>query len=299
MKTRPSTKVLIYNGAFTSAESCSDLKKLFTEQDIVSRPDVIESDFRVIDGLTKANNPVFVVPGGNFTYMGIEGLQPALKRIDATLAPFYNYVGICAGGYTATSATEIFSVTPEDELPQYLCSTAPSDSVNAGLVPEFISTGPFLKKSAPHCVKLSFKNLEEKETPYLYMEGPGFVPSGTGETGSCEVIATYNHYPRFFYPGSPPKEHKELAAMVRRKRTQQRGGIFLSGPHIEATVRDSQLLRLFKPESKEAKEETLPAESYKQLEESREKSLATVTALLRDTLNGDSPAVPGTCCTIL
>jgi hypothetical protein len=162
-----------------------------------------------------------------------------------------------------------------------------------GLIDDFSAVGAFrpvdqidqtAKGEIPYAVNLThpgFKNPSRQ----LLVNGPGFfaVP---GKPQKTEVVAYYtdrNKYEFDFGKGSV-KRVTSLPAMISRKHTETRGGVFLSGTHFYASVEGSKLLGAFETKSKDVT--ALPEDDYRQLNDldERENTRVTVEILLRRTL---------------
>ncbi len=257
-------KVIIYNGPGTAEISVDDLYTFFitSEKIFPSRPDVLKDDFDFnLSGLT---DPVFVVPGGSTSAIGMR-LKPQIDKIKSHFQENFSYVGVCAGAYLGAANADLYVTTYDlDETgkkflePLYITSTT-RVKIACNIIENYRAIGAFypnnnylgatLKKRIPYRVSLAM-NYSHKELSQLYLEGPGFISDSKGEEKtSSDVVATYMGYEKFsLFNTEPTKTIKSLAAIVRTPPQHKIGGKLLVGTHFETCVQGSKLLSFLEKE---------------------------------------------------
>lgn len=282
---RSSNKVFIHNSQGSSNESAEDLKAFFLNSRAIfeTKPDVIEikTPFNM-DGL---KCPTFVMPGGSALVMR-SSVKSLFKTVRSSqVGENFNYVGICAGAFLAIETTDIFTGSPH--------FTHFGAFPGMGLVDDFKAVGAFCptqevnpstKTYVPYSVSISY-SCTRRPSKQLYVNGPGFFAVKTDGKNESEIAARYEDRDSYtFYYNQKKVSVSDLPAMVMRKHSDKRGGVFLSGTHFEASVEDSKLLKAFEQPSE--KVAGLAQDDYKQLEDlvERENTRIAVEVLLRRTL---------------
>jgi glutamine amidotransferase-like uncharacterized protein len=298
---RSSSNVFIYNGIGSAQESVADLNELFTSENIFScKPDISISDFNFnIAGLAF---PTFIVPGGSTTSIGYD-LKPTIGNINSQLKGKFNYVGVCAGAFIGTNDAYLFStkhIPGNNSNYDYyglsepaLLHTTKERFANLDLISDYNACGSFYPNNSyaiksdpsktyqPYCVNISFSQYNEV-LPQLYVAGPGFFPLKKMHKTS-EVVASYQDEKSYTFPHSNIMSVNSFPAIIRRKSQSDKGGVFLSGPHIEACVSNSKMLRFFKSSSPQ--NSALDELDYNRLIDTSQKTLETVESLLKETLS--------------
>lgn len=289
-----STKVFIYNGLGTSPYSTDDLKALLTSDNIFSgHPDIQLCDFNFnATGLVK---PVFVVPGGCSTSAIGRQLKPKLAAIEEILGKNYHYLGICAGAFIGTSNADLFLTTHKQDNnsaqlmpPMFLVNTKDTDA-ELNLISDFKAVGSFYpndsylrqppKDYIAYRVNLNLSQSGNKLSQ-LYVAGPGFVPLKNNH--DTEVVASYAERARYTFPYEDYEVSvKQFPAIIRQLPTENQGGVFLSGTHIESCVKNSRMLRFFKQAS--ADNAALNEADYSALKTEQDQTRVVVEQLLRST----------------
>ena len=273
------TKIFIYNGANTGENSRQDARQLFECEDIFNkRPDVVLSDFNEnFSGLNPIqDNPTLVIPGGAAIFMGIDMLESGQKaKIQDLISQGFHFVGICAGAYLATTNSDIFntrhvyhSIENTFSDPEFQMSSR-IEQFSFNICSSHSALGPFypnkdyddypnktelkLKNLLPFNVTLSLNETSQKISQ-LFVGGCGFesqaIPDRIDKKLPYEIVATYADRENYSFSYSDLEQKKTIhnfAAMIRKKAGSQPkdGGVFLSGTHIEACVKDSKLLNYF------------------------------------------------------
>jgi glutamine amidotransferase-like uncharacterized protein len=293
-----SRKVFIFNGEGTGPNSTADLNELFSTSGKIFpvRPDVSATHFNFnMDGLS---DPVFVVPGGSTSVIG-RNLRPAMDKIKNNFGKKFSYVGICAGAYLGTADAELFYTTHKlDKEKQqfepafFIWSTAQAKAA-FNLIDDYKAYGAFYpdnshlyslpKDLMPYQVTISLteNNLDLHQ---FYQSGCLFLPAENHQAPTSEIAAVYAnaHQYRFFSKKNLPLPAKP-PAIIRQLPTENTGGTFLAGPHIETTcVDNSRLLNLFKESS--PKNAALPSTQYNLLVNEKNKAKPYIESLLQETL---------------
>jgi glutamine amidotransferase-like uncharacterized protein len=289
-----SSKVFIYNAQGASASSAEDLKELFTSENIfVNRPDVQLSDFNF--NPSGLNTPTFVVPGGSTTQIGTR-VKPQISKIRSTLGDNFNYVGVCAGAFIGTRPADLFFTTHKYsfqngglEEPVFFLTTE-DNKVNLDFITDYKAVGSFYphdghkhstpKTYMPYRVNLSLTENNSKLSQ-LYVAGPGFIP--VNDNGQSSVVATYTDCESYMFPYEKESTKvNHFPAIISSKPSEDKGGVFLSGTHIEACVPNSRFLTFFKTAEKH--NSALKAEEYDAFVLEQAETRATVESLLSKTL---------------
>jgi hypothetical protein len=249
-----SQQVFIYNGPHTAEYSVPDLKELLSSEVIFgSKPDVTLTTFDFNpQGLV---DPTIVIPGGD-TFSMKEGMQKALNTIQNRLHNRYNFIGVCAGALAAPCIAELFTLPkdqygciPFNESPIFSQSkSSDAGGFNLNRVYSWKALAPFYPNASfvgftpraymPYITNVILAN--GKTLPQLFVAGPGFVSmSMSSQPGEheCKIAATYSDQRyKFFYPGRNETRDYALVDMLARRPSEELGGIFLSGTHLEACV---------------------------------------------------------------
>jgi glutamine amidotransferase-like uncharacterized protein len=293
-----STKVFLYNHSSTDELCRNDLKEFLIQGNIFSRLDICESDFSFNpDGLIKGGNPTLVIPGGSAIAMKT-GLNETLGQFDPSLLDHCNILGVCAGGFTATSSALLcLTNTPTSLLkhPEYVYTMGKGYTLtNFHVTKDFEAVGPIIPNASfrqrrfselkdkallPYKVEINLSG-RTKQLSQLYLSGPGFFQ--THAHPSCEVAATYADQESYTidFPGAAPRVYTQLPAIIKRKTSAEHAGIYLSGIHIEATLPGSKLLGFFTPT---ATQTNMESAEHTALCKTQEDSFTHFIAELKDT----------------
>lgn len=277
----PIEKVFVYCGENTSPYCVQDATAFFTAYGVFGKPDVRLTDAlsENFSGLDPSKIAV-VVPGGAaiFMSMKLKGITilPALLKAGA------HYIGFCAGAYLALN-TLIYEashkvINENLELPRQ--RVAEGDIFSFDLSKDYSAMGPFYPDATyyldwqrqyrddyttaqfrdankPYVTDLTFRASDDFALPALYVAGCGFKSRGIMRN-EMHVLATYPQQSYRFLNCVTPystqyREEKieTLPAIIARKPNAERkqGGVLLSGPHIEASVPDSSMVRFFSTRS--------------------------------------------------
>jgi len=287
-----SSKVFIYNAKGASSPSAEDLKELFSSKNIfVKKPDVQLSDFNFDpSGLS---TPTFVVPGGSTIALS-HYIKPRIDKMRGIIKNDFNYVGICAGAFIGANSADLFHTSHQyndqqeslDE-PSFLFTI--DENMNLNLVTDYKAVGAFYphdghknpapkKQYMPYRVNLTLAETKE-DLPQLYVSGPGFF--STNRRPQSSVVATYADCNTYTFPYEKEKmQINSFPAMISSKPSEGKGGVFLSGTHIETCVPNSKLLTFFKsPGLQNAPLNALDVSALEQAE-----ARATVESLLSKSL---------------
>lgn len=302
-----SSKVFIFNNQYVADECAHDVGTFLRDSKVVfaETPDVIEfnAPFNA-DGL---KCPTFVVPGGSMLTMSDGVLDVFTAVRSSTVREDFNYIGSCAGAFLGAGNMEVFSRSP------YYQHFVSSDRSGLSLIDDYCAIGAFCpvptdkmnpatKGEIPYSVQLNMPGFL-KPTQQLLVNGPGFFAlkdhDPSGPQSDTEVVAYYadkETYDMKFDTRVVSKQRRDqqyhqfmfhqrrLPAMLSRKPTETRGGVFLSGTHFYACVENSELLAAFETTSKEAA--ALPKDAFSGLKDlkERENTRIAVETLLRRTL---------------
>lgn len=289
-----SYKVFIYNGLGTSGESASDLKQLLENDSLsIGHPDVTFSDYNFNSSGLNAYKTTFVIPGGSTTIIG-SVLKNKFQGFNESIGAHYDYIGICAGGFAGVTDAELFipshKIRPDYQYedPMYFASTRDANA-NISLSTDYKAIGPFYptakiseikanKLFVPHAVELNLMGTVHPLTA-LYVSGPAFTTSSSQTMNY--VIADYqlDHPVTFKFNKNKTEHYTKLHSIVCSQRTEQHGMRLFSGVHLEASVENSKLLKVFDQEG--PKHARLEADEYEKLIKTQPESHATAETILR------------------
>lgn len=253
-----SNKVFIYNGTGASKESSQDLATLFRENHTTlfeQQPDIIECDFKFSpNGL---HTPTLVMPGGSVSSICYK-VKPSITSIEtSTVGKNYNYVGVCAGAYAATSNASLYSARHAPHISNPIVAETTdfmwtfNHELTFNIVKNFDSIGSFFpyyelkqtdKDYVPYAV--SIRTTAQKQLlKSLFVGGCGFISHNDYQNGNGEVVAHYDDKNTYRFKGenSQIQKHVKLSSVVRIAPTDITGGIVLTGVHLEASVRNSSI----------------------------------------------------------
>ena len=234
-------------------------------------------------------------------------VKDSLKQM---IADGSHYLGICAGAYLAPS---IFEYSETNYLRDTNGSFLPSAITNFSeskpkfglkLCAEFIARGPFYpnqfysqpifdskiiskKQWRPQVVNLSDQN--DIKTKHLFIEGCGFPENPNRSTQNYSSVATYQDQAKFSFfhkKTNQPCEEIEFPAIIAQKpqANKRQSGIFLSGVHIEACVKESLMLANCISDEWLDRKVLLSNEQYLELAEAQEHSREWVVSELKSGL---------------
>jgi glutamine amidotransferase-like uncharacterized protein len=239
-----SGKVFIFNNQSISSESVADIGTFLRESSMIfaNQPDIVE--INTIGNTDGLENPTFVVPGGLALRMAGQ-LKPIFQKIRAsTLGDNFNFIGICAGALLAPKIIEVYDRN----------YTYAGKMEGLNLIDEYQAIGTFcplqrasLSKKAciPYFVSLSLAVIPTPSRQ-LFVSGCGFFAAKDQLGTATEVVATYTDRPQYEFAGENSQTVQKLPAMIRKKHHGNHGGVFLSGTHFEASVKESVMLAAFK-----------------------------------------------------
>lgn len=301
-------KLFIYKSENTAEQSVEDIKELFTRYDILTNPDITFSTFdENFSGLNAKDNPTLIIPGGRSINIGMQLVKerklPTIKKLVDT---GFNYLGICAGAYLAPYKSDIFKADYKlgfygdfEDMPHMTSTT--SFGCNLDLVREYSGWGPFYPNdtyvdyessepwrdtnfSKPYCTQLTFDG--NTQIPQLYLDGCGFTANAEKSNNNVESLARYADRKAYtFFNSASYTTTDNLSAIIRRKRDTQKGGIFLSGTHIESCVPDSKMLVFFNSPENNKKAALLSETNYKTLLDSQPLARDKLIPLIKETFS--------------
>jgi glutamine amidotransferase-like uncharacterized protein len=269
--------VLIYDNSGVFDASRDDLKTLFESYGIYSDVTVRFTDFKSnFDGLP-AKQTTVVLPGGMVSAMEISlrGERPKLQQL---FSEGSKGLFICAGAYLAVNNADIYM----ENSYRYGYNLSSDRTLN--ILSDYKAIGSFIPNEAiPRLATLSLRNDCGYNLRQIYLGGSGFKEIEKKVDQTCEVVATYTDCRQYTFFKRPLGIFEVQTNMPAILRDKQRG-LFLSGPHIEACVEGSKVLKTVQEET-DKEGEILPHSINFELEFSR----GTIIPLLKDTLTGVSP----------
>ena len=284
-----SDKVFIFKNEAVASECADDVATFLRESIAVfkQRPDIIQFNEKTLFNADGLECPTFVVPGGSMLQMAY-GARIAFSNIrNSQVGGNFNYIGSCSGAMLATNCVDIFTSSPS-----YLYFDT-MNKANLNLIDDYKAVGAFCavpkanpskKNYVPYSVSLAMPGFKQP-TQQLLVNGPGFFAVKRPEECTSEVVALYSDRESYtFNYNDGPVKVKSLPAMISRKPTADRGGVFLSGVHFYASVENSKLLGAFEESTKT--DEALSKEAHDGLKDfaERENTRGAVEVLLRRTL---------------
>lgn len=249
----------------SNANSAADIKNLLitrAKEIFGVQPDIKMSDLKFNCAGLKDAKVLVVLPGGKADEM-TPAVTESMKTIKEQL-PLHNIITICAGTMLSVKTAYInellykFKSNPINPI----YDVKRSNDLNKhtlGICDKFSAMGPFYPidgyhkndvdktvETAPYPVDVKFRS--GKTLKVIYARSPCLSEDKDAKQHHFEVVAKYVNPLKYDIPTAAGKQTHQVnapAAIICRRATEEHGAAFMMGPHAEACIKDSALLKQF------------------------------------------------------